>query len=59
MPPIAGACEALLARARGENPVRDTLWCGAPWRSAFTVTVSVSKLRNLVPPLWRWFLQRA
>jgi PAS domain-containing protein len=54
-----GACEALLARASGENPVHYTLLVRRPPGDPIHVTVSVSKLRNLVPPLWRWFLQRA
>ena len=56
----AGACEALLTRAAAEGSVLETLAVRAQTGgTAVRVTVSVSKLRNLEPPVWRWFLQRA
>jgi PAS domain-containing protein len=56
----AGACEALLARAAAEGSVLETLTVRAQsGGTPLSVTASVSKLRNLEPPVWRWFLQRA
>jgi PAS domain S-box-containing protein len=52
-------CEALLARASAEGTVSDTLVVRRHSGDTIPVTASVSKLRNLTPPLWRWFLQRA
>src|SRR3954451_19304113 len=50
------ACEALLARAAAESAVIDTLVVRRRSGDPLPVTASVSKLRNLAPPLWRWFL---
>jgi PAS domain-containing protein len=52
-------CEALLARASAESTACDTLVVRRTSGDPHHVTASVSKLRNLAPPLWRWFLQRA
>ncbi len=54
-----GACEALLTRAAVEGGIRDTFLVRPHGGDPMAVTASVAKLRNLEPPLWRWFLQRA
>jgi PAS domain-containing protein len=53
------ACEALIARAAAEPSVLDRLIVKRKSGDGVAVTASVVMLRNLAPPLWRWFLQRA
>jgi len=53
------ACDALLARVASEPSVAAPFLLRAPTGPPLVLSASVARIRNVHPPLWRWFLHRA
>ena len=54
----AAAIQALIARTEKGEPAAETLTLRPHGRPPITVRVSVMRIRNVDPPVWRWFLPR-
>lgn len=52
-------CDALLARVASEPSVTAPFLLRAPTGPPVALSASVARIRNVHPPLWRWFLHRA
>ncbi len=53
------ACDALIARVASEASVVAPFLLRAPTGPPVVLRASVARIRNVHPPLWRWFLHRA
>ena len=52
------AFDAIMARCGREVTVTEAIAVQPEGRPAVRVRASVARVRNVEPPLWRWFLQR-
>jgi PAS domain-containing protein len=53
------ACDAIIARLGSEPDLTATFWVRRRAGAPVAVSASVSRVRHVHPPLWRWFLLRS